>query len=216
MKELQVSPGDDITDACKRLAKAAPAFMIFNTIRVEADPGDAPGDLVAQYRSKMDTLQAESEKQRKEFDATPEGQKRIAEARRAQEERDRLQDETMKAVEASGVRTKYPWTKEMGEISGFGGGYESACLDMVYAGLAWLEKHPNPELKATTYQNVYGILNAVSDDAKALEKAMTAACPDCSGAMHQATMSIVMYIAKNGWTKFVEARTKVEAITPPR
>lgn len=209
MKELRVGPGDNISDACQRLVKAAPAFMIFNTIRIEADPGDTPGDLVAEYRSKIDELYAESEKQRKEFDATPEGQKRIAEARRAQEERDRLREETMKAVEASGVRTKYPWTKVMGEISGFGGDYELACLDMVYAGLVWIDAHPGADLKATTYQNVFGILNAASDDAKALEKAMTAACPDCSGAMHQATMQIVMYIAKNGWSRFVEVRTKV-------
>jgi len=105
----------------------------------------------------------------------------------------------------SGVRAKYPWGDFMGEISGFGGGYEAACRDMVYAGLVWLDAHPGADLKASTYRNIFGILNADSDDAKALEKAVMAACPDCSGAMHQAAMSALMFIAKQGWTKYEAA-----------
>lgn len=109
------------------------------------------------------------------------------------------------------IRAKYPWTPGMNEISGFGGGYEEACRNMVYAGLAWLETKPDANLRATTYRNVYGILNAESDDAKALEAAVMAACPDCSGAMHQATMTACLFIAKNGWAKYVEAMSKARS-----
>lgn len=102
------------------------------------------------------------------------------------------------------MRFKYPWTPDMGEISGFGGSYEDACRKMVWAGLAWLELKPGADLKASTYRNIYGILKP--DDAKELSEAICAACPDCSGAMHQATMSICLYVAKRGWAAFVEAK----------
>ena len=70
------------------------------------------------------------------------------------------------------MKKQYPWQPGMGEISGMGGDYEEACRKMVYAGLAWLETRPDADLKATTYRNVYGILNADSPDAKELELVM--------------------------------------------
>lgn len=109
------------------------------------------------------------------------------------------------------IRTKYPWTPDMGEISGFGGAYEAACLRMMYAGLAWLDARaetnaPAPTLEARVPAGVYGLFDPTSDDAKDLEKAILDEVPDCSGAMHQATMSICFYVAKNGWPAFVEAK----------
>ncbi len=110
----------------------------------------------------------------------------------------------MKTIEE--MKTKYPWQEGMGEISGFGGGYEEACRNMLYSGLAWLDNQdPDPTLKATGYQNVFGIFTPDSKDAEALEAAILEGEPGCSGAMHHAAMSACFYIAKNGWNKYVEA-----------
>jgi hypothetical protein len=35
------------------------------------------------------------------------------------------------------TRAKFPWTDKMGEISGFGGGYEETCRNMLYGFLAY-------------------------------------------------------------------------------
>lgn len=101
--------------------------------------------------------------------------------------------------------TTYRHTPDMGEISGFGGGYEACCQDMLEAGVKWLDDnhHDDLELKATTYKNVYGIFNSESDEAKALDKVVIDASKgECTGAMHQAVMSRLFFIAKNGWDKY--------------
>lgn len=103
-------------------------------------------------------------------------------------------------------------TDDMGEISGFGGGYEKTCQNMLEAGVKWLNEHTAADLKMTEYQNIYGILNADSDDAKALEKVVVAAANnDCTGAMHQAVMSRLNYIAKNGWASYCAELRKHKA-----
>lgn len=95
--------------------------------------------------------------------------------------------------------SKYQFTAEMGEISGFGGGYEDACRKMVIAGLEWCDEHPDAELSYTTLEGVYGLTANESDDMKLMQEAMlTAIGHDCTGAMMQATMGHVMFIRKNG------------------
>lgn len=42
MIEIHPGAGTTIDRACERLVKSAPAFMLFNDIRIEADPGDTP------------------------------------------------------------------------------------------------------------------------------------------------------------------------------
>lgn len=96
--------------------------------------------------------------------------------------------------------TKYRHTPDMGEISGFGGGYEACCQDMLEAGVKWLAAHPNADLQGRTLKNVYGIFDATSDDAKALEKAATdAAKGEATGAMHHAVMDRLFWIAGHSW-----------------
>jgi ribosomal protein S21 len=196
MKEIKVSAGDHITRACARLVKEAPAFMVFNDVRVEAKIGDTAGDLESAFQSGMKRAGIESERKQREYDQTPEGKAKLSAAAAHDADEKRIRDETLQWIEAAGVRSKYPWDG-MREISGFGGGYEEACRNMVYAGLVWIDKHPNADL--ATWETV---------DAKALEKAVLAACPDCSGAMHGATMTACAFIAKQGWPKFVEAMTE--------
>jgi hypothetical protein len=106
---------------------------------------------------------------------------------------------------------KYEYTDDMGEISGFGGGYEQACRDMLLAGMKWLDDHPEADPQFRGCEGVYGILTEDSKDAEELSKAVTAVCDGCSGAMHQAVCSHLVWIKSNSWDEYV--RIKREAAT---
>lgn len=107
---------------------------------------------------------------------------------------------TMKTVDE--MKSLFPWEEGMGEISGFGGGYEEACRNMLYSGLAYLDSNPNADLKAIEYANIYGFLTPDSKEAMELSDVLDAAEPGCSGAMHSTAMQHCMYIATNGWNKY--------------
>lgn len=49
LEEIDVDAGERIDMAVKKLAAAAPAFMVFNGIRVEALAGEAPAELFAKW-----------------------------------------------------------------------------------------------------------------------------------------------------------------------
>lgn len=104
--------------------------------------------------------------------------------------------------------------RNIADISGFGKdtGYEQACQNMLQSGFEWLEKQKESisetDLKAKTYKNIYGIFEPESPSAKELSKAVVAAVPDCTGAMHQAVMQHLFYIAKNGLEKWKEETKK--------
>lgn len=110
--------------------------------------------------------------------------------------------------------SKYVFTDEMAEISGFGGNYEAACRRMIVAGLEWLDSHPEADPKFHGYKDVFGILTEDNDDAKALSNAITKDEPDITGAMHQAAIQHIIWIKKNnkegksGWERYVEVKTK--------
>jgi hypothetical protein len=112
--------------------------------------------------------------------------------------------------------TRYRHTPDMGEISGFGGGYEALCQDMLEAGAKWIvatQAKRTVHLKGHSYEGVTGIMVPDSDDAKALEKAMMAADKDkaATGAMHHVVMSRLFYIEANGWEKYCERLREREA-----
>lgn len=98
--------------------------------------------------------------------------------------------------------SKYTYTEDMAEISGFGGTYESACRNMVIAGLEWWDEHPNADPKFQGYKNVYGVINDQNKDAKDLSNAVVKACEDCTGAMHQAVISHILRIRHVGWEQY--------------
>ncbi len=101
------------------------------------------------------------------------------------------------------------YTDDMREISGFGGGYEDMCRQMVLAGLDWLDANPTADPKFRSYSNIYGVIDEENDDAKALTAAIVAPSKgDCSGAMHQAVVYHVLFIKKNGWEKYCEEMRK--------
>lgn len=96
-------------------------------------------------------------------------------------------------------------TADMGEISGFGGGYEECCQDMLEAGVKWLNEHKPQDLRAKGLKGVYGIFIPNSPEAEDLDGAVVAAAKgEATGAMHHAVMSRLFYIAKNGWDKYCE------------
>lgn len=106
----------------------------------------------------------------------------------------------------------YRHTPEMGEISGFGGGYEACCQDMLEAGVKWLHAHPNPDLQGHSYTGVFGVMSADSDDAKAMEADVLAAAKgEATGAMHHTVMSRLFWIAKNGWDAYCAELVKRKA-----
>jgi hypothetical protein len=103
----------------------------------------------------------------------------------------------------------YEFTPEMGEISGFGGGYEETCRKMLKAGMEWLDANPKAEPQFHGYKGIYGIIEEDNADAKALSDAVVAGSGgDCTGAMHQAVIGACLYIRKNGWDSYVREMSK--------
>ena len=109
------------------------------------------------------------------------------------------------------MTAKYKYEDEMREISGFGGSYEDACRKMVVAGLEWFDNHPLAEPKFHGYKGIYGIISEDNDIAKELSKVMVdASGGDCTGAMHQATVSHVLWIKEHSWEEYVKKMKKKE------
>ena len=113
----------------------------------------------------------------------------------------------------------YRHTKEMGQISGWGGdgnpkggdGYENCCQDMLEAGVKWLIDNPSCDLKIQSYEHVFGFIRPLNDDAKALESVVVQASRDeATGAMVHAVMARLFYIRKQGWDKYQKELTEVK------
>lgn len=98
----------------------------------------------------------------------------------------------------------FEWTEDMHEISGFGGGYERTCRAMVSAGCKWLTENPAVDPQFRGWKGVYGIIAEDNEDAKGLSKAvLDAAGGDCTGAMHQASISHVLAWKRLGsWSAY--------------
>lgn len=99
---------------------------------------------------------------------------------------------------------KYKFTDNMREISGFGGGYENACREMVIAGVEWLDENKNANPEAKESPQIFGMTFDENEDMKELQDVMLEAVGDCSGAMMHVSTNHVMFIAKNGWRKYCE------------
>jgi hypothetical protein len=95
-------------------------------------------------------------------------------------------------------------TDEMDKIFGFGDGYEETCRKMLLAGLEWLDAHPHADPKFRRSPNIYGIIKADNEDAKALSAAIEAGSGgDCTGAMHQAVVSHCLFVKLHSWKAYV-------------
>lgn len=107
------------------------------------------------------------------------------------------------------------WLEGMGEISGFGGGYEECCRRMLLKGVAWLDAHPHSNPFVTAPEGVFGLATARNIDAEALESAFTKDEPDITGAMHHAVFGHLMFIKKHGWDAYVAEMRKRPADEKP-
>lgn len=139
-----------------------------------------------------------------------------ARCQRETEERDKQRAvETAEMLVRESARAeageKYAWRDGMGEISGFGGGYEEACRQMLRAGLRWLDEHPCADPRFRGFKGVFGVIADDNEDAKALSAAVASACDDCTGAMHQATVSACLYVKANGWDAYCAAMSRRDA-----
>jgi len=100
---------------------------------------------------------------------------------------------------------RFPWTDDMREISGMGGGYENACRKMVSAGMAWLVDHKDgqkPEMG--TYEGITGIAFARNDAGVSFSDAVGKAVEDCTGAMHQFSCAHAKKAFEMGWPAYQE------------
>lgn len=108
---------------------------------------------------------------------------------------------------------KFNYTDGCREISGFGGGYESACRDMVIVGMNWLDKNKKAKINFKQYKNIYGITFDESKDCKKMQKVMLAVNDGCSGAQMQACTNHIMFAHTNGWDKYIK---EMEGILTPK
>lgn len=101
------------------------------------------------------------------------------------------------------------YDEEMGDMSGFGGGYEAACRVMVLAGADFLDKHPGFRVSAQEIEQVFGIVDAKDSMTAELMKAMNAAVGNtATGAMmHQAVLHVA-WINGRGWDAYVAEMKK--------
>ena len=107
------------------------------------------------------------------------------------------------------------WSDDMGEISGFGGGYEACCRVMVLAGIRWLDEHPDADPIFKGYEGVFGLITEVNKDAEALIEAIMdaevtvngkpeRARKSATGAMHQAAVWHCLAYKRLGWQKYCQ------------
>jgi hypothetical protein len=115
--------------------------------------------------------------------------------------------------------TVYRHTPDMGEISGFGGGYEAVCQDMLEAGMRWIFDHPEagPEYKGSP--QIFGVVLDNNAEAKALDGAILAGAKgEATGAMHYAVVLRCLAAKRLGWEEYCrqcrEHEAKETAVEP--
>ncbi len=85
------------------------------------------------------------------------------------------------------------------DISGMSGGYEATCQRMLYAGMKFLDEHPDFHFDYKQSANIVGVATTNTPWCKMLDKVLAdAAEHDCTGAMHQFVVNHLAYIYKHG------------------
>lgn len=92
---------------------------------------------------------------------------------------------------------KYEYTKDMRELSGFGGSYEETCRRMAVAGAIWLDMHPG---ELARWRERYD--HQDDPQYRAFKDAIAAVAPGCTGAMHGAAVSHACNIHFMGWDAY--------------
>lgn len=94
----------------------------------------------------------------------------------------------------------------MGELSGFGDGYEDLCRAMLRAGLQWLDDHPN----VVVIRGIDGVLGFAGGDPDDDVNGLLALLYEAGGSKTSVRMVEVVthalgYVLDNGWPAFVVA-----------
>lgn len=108
----------------------------------------------------------------------------------------------------------YRHTPDMGEISGFGGGYEDCCQDMLEAGVKHILEHKlsGGDVQLHGFKGIYGLCFPDNEPTKELEKAVLDASEgEATGAMHQAVMERLAWIAQHSWEEYCAELRKDKA-----
>jgi len=115
-------------------------------------------------------------------------------------------------------KTRYVFTDDMDEISGFGGGYEQTCRNMLAAGLEWFDDHPDADPQFHGFRGIQGLIVEDNDDAKSLSAAVEAGDggTGCTGAMHQAVIRSCLFIRSDGWERYCDEMRKRDGKEPSR
>lgn len=100
---------------------------------------------------------------------------------------------------------EYKYLEDRREISGFGGGYEEMCRNMVIAGMKHLDENHGSNPTMDQYTHIFGITTNENEDMKKLQSAMNEVADGCTGAMMQASTGHVLFAYKNGWDKYQSA-----------
>ncbi len=97
---------------------------------------------------------------------------------------------------------EYKFNERMDEISGFGGGYEETCRNMLKAGLEWFDAHPDLAPEYQEYEGLYGLITGKNEMSASLDKAVLEVGKDCTVAMHQCVVSHLLWIRSNSWEEY--------------
>jgi hypothetical protein len=101
------------------------------------------------------------------------------------------------------VRTKYVFTPEMDEISGYGGAYEQTCRNMFAKGLEWLEGHPDADPIFTADEEKKGKIRAENVAAEEfLEWIDRASGKRASATMFEAVIKHCFTAKEVGWENY--------------
>lgn len=104
--------------------------------------------------------------------------------------------------------SRYNWRPGMGQISGFGGSYETDCRAMLAAALKWYDEHPLSSPKFHAFDNVPDVIEEEDEDARSLSQVViNAACGRADGAQHKVVIGYALWIRRYGWDAFCAAMT---------
>jgi hypothetical protein len=103
------------------------------------------------------------------------------------------------------------------DISGMSGGYEATCQRMLYAGLKFLDEHPDFKFNYEQSENIVGIAIGKTEWTKLLDDILEkAADHDCTGAMNQFVVNHLAFIYKNGKQKWLDSAPAERRYTYPQ
>ena len=111
--------------------------------------------------------------------------------------------------------SKYVFTDDMGQISGFrgimegGDRYEQACRDMIVAGLEWLDDHPDADPifyePKSEHIRIYGAVVGHNIPAQEMMRIMSLAADEnggATGAMMEACIQVCLWCRENSWEEY--------------